>query len=633
MKPMKLAVACFAVASIINAVTVLSSVAFDMGWRSASPLLATASPPVPGSSSRPTKPTVSAVDANSLLQGEIRALTREGISPTRARQAIGVQGLIAKTRLADRVEAAMGSRFAGVWFDAANALVHIGFTSAASRRTAEAVTRSLGLATHVVETPVQSTWRQLKAAQTRWNRRLGSLLADGDASSALLPQKNAVSITLNALVSGSLRSTFEHLASADTVATIVAVGSRHKPHLGQEIGTSCNAFTTGKAYCDKTITSGVTIILTNGKPQECTAGPLAVSTGSNKADTYLLTAGHCTKSVPSWATFNRSGASSKFGTTSAAVDDETGDYGAILIEPGAWTQPGSDPVLAVSALWSVKPLTSAPVMGANKPVVGTANCHEGATTGESCGKIRRAFVTIGFGTLTTKDLVEDETAVSASGDSGGPWLIITTGKEVYMEGTHVGKNESTNNPVYEPLETSLGSLKLELLTTLNEVRPQLGIFKASGSGKLLGKALATQVITTAAGKVECTALRFTDGTVKAGTFSTAQVTVEYENCKAFGVAAKVSLVQYEINSGGYLSLRNTITVTAPLCTVTIPSAKNQSLKVLGYATTGKELVITPEIKGITSSGTEAVCTYAEESKGEYTGNLLVSLDGGSLQWE
>jgi hypothetical protein len=66
-------------------------------------------------------------------------------------------------------------------------------------------------------------------------------------------------------------------------------------------------------------------------------------------------------------------------------------------------------------------------------------------------------------------LVEDEGAVSESGDSGGPWLFIESNNEVLMEGINVG-HKTKGNLVYEPLETALKAFCLELLTTANENR-------------------------------------------------------------------------------------------------------------------------------------------------------------------
>jgi hypothetical protein len=52
-----------------------------------------------------------------LLDRETEVLTRQGISTARAEQAINVQSEIARTELVSKLEAALGSTFAGVWFE------------------------------------------------------------------------------------------------------------------------------------------------------------------------------------------------------------------------------------------------------------------------------------------------------------------------------------------------------------------------------------------------------------------------------------------------------------------------------------------------------------------------------------
>ncbi|HEX5852057.1 MAG TPA: hypothetical protein VFY36_03080 [Solirubrobacteraceae bacterium] len=460
MKRIDLAGVCVAAVAATGVMAASASYAAAPNW---GPLLVS---PIPASR------VGASASANSLLAREIGVLTAQGISPARAEQAIGVQGVIANTGLVGAVESAMGSRFAGVWFEAAAARLHIGVTSAASRRVAEGVVRRAGLSAHVVETPVRSTWAQLMAAQNRWSSRLGS--RQGGAETALLPQSNAVSVRLSASVSASERAAIAREAARAAVNVLVSFvpGSQRRPT--PDAQTSCDKFASDKSNCNKTITSGVGI---EGEAKSlCTAGPLAILKGSSKSETYLLTSGHCaTKKGETWSAFDRSGKKTTLGKVVDLVYSLAGDYSDILIENEAWKHTGKVPVLAVTAEWNTTEEKSFPVKGERKPTVGNTNCHEGISTGHSCGLIEAlnvevTFLEIGTERFTSvKGLVEDKGALREGGDSGGPWLFIETSKEVLMEGIHSGGSGTIS--YYEPLGTALGSLKLELLTTANEVRP------------------------------------------------------------------------------------------------------------------------------------------------------------------
>jgi streptogrisin C len=421
--------------------------------------------------------TTTPVSASSLLALETAALTRQGISPARAGQAIRVQGEIAQAGLASKIEAAMASTYAGMWFEPATAQLHIGVTSPASRHTAERVVARTGLTANVTETPVRSTWAQLLAMQKQWNRRLANLFAREEAQTAIAPQSNSVAVSLGSLVSSPERAAIKQAASTANANIEVNVVSSPKLNIELEsTPTTCNKFAREEAYCNKTITSGVTIQSETGVA--CTAGPMAIPRAS-KNETYLLTAGHCvTKGGigSKWFAFNQAGTKQAIGPVAEFVRSTKADIGAIQIaNPGYWVETkDDDPVYADTSEWSTKnPETSYPVEGERQPMVGNTDCHEGQTTGQSCGVITK--LNAEGGNLSTVGLVEVGGTIGEAGDSGGPWLFIQTkmGNPALMEGTLVGFSRTNNNLVFEPLTKAYSELKglnLELLTTANEVR-------------------------------------------------------------------------------------------------------------------------------------------------------------------
>jgi hypothetical protein len=443
------------------------------------PHLASFPAPAPLLSSETTPPpafaTLTAASANSLLADEKAVLTRRGISPARASQAIGVESKVARTDLARKIEVAMGRAYAGLWFEPTAAQLHIGVTSPAGRRAAAGVVARAGLAADVIETPVRSTWGELLATQNRWNRRLAGLFEREDVETALVPERNAISVTLSSSVPLPERAVIEREASTADVNVVVSVTP--SPQLSatpQSNATKCKEFSEKQAYCNKSITSGVRIESGNG--EGCTAGPLTIPR-ADKSETTLLTAGHCIKSGGGvgeiWYAFNYEGMRQKIGTAKSLIENTEGDYGAIQVEQsGYWVNSGNPPVYALTAEWKQKEEKSYPVKGERTPIVSKQiNCHEGQSTGESCGSTSALNVTVAFPGVTVGGLVEEMGATGKKGDSGGPWLFVEENKEALMEGTHVGEL-GNGNLVYEPLSTITNALNLELLTTANEVRPR-----------------------------------------------------------------------------------------------------------------------------------------------------------------
>jgi hypothetical protein len=419
-----------------------------------------------------------------LLAKEMAVLTNQGISPAHALHALHVQGKVAQADLPSKLQASMGTDFAGVWFEPATAQLHIGATSAASRRAGERVAAQTGLAGDVAVTPVRSTMAELLAVQQRWNRKLAHLFERSQVKTGIEPQRNAVSITLSSSVPARERAALTRGAAAATVNVVITVAAGTRLGLRPQAKTECNAFARNAANCNKSLTSGVRIrskVKCVEVPKEmvgpqfyetekeclelknagkgkweaqqgvCTAGPLAIPVG-RKRETVAITAGHCIEGTGgegiSWEALNRKiepgliGKARKF-VNGGAKGAKLGDFGEILIEAGGAWQTGiaNNPVLAVTAEWKKKEERSYPVKGERLPVVKNTNCHEGQTSGESCGEIAMLNVTLGEEKLFAEGLVEDvgKELIGEGGDSGGPWLFIEPiTNEGLMEGSHVG---------------------------------------------------------------------------------------------------------------------------------------------------------------------------------------------------
>jgi hypothetical protein len=442
--PARLASTAVLVGSLTVALAFVSAPASDAVTSSNADLLLS---PLPAS-------TAFSTSATPLIAKELAVLTDQGITPARAVQALTAQSEVARAGISSEVEAKMGAAFAGTWFEPASAQLHIGATSSASRRIAEETVARAALVADVVVTPVRSTVAQLLAAQRRWNRKLMKLLEREEAKTGLEPQRNAVSVTLTSAVPSAERLALEHQASMESVNVFVTVGPGTKIGLMPDANkTECNKWARNKAYCNPSITSGVTI---KSPTSRCTAGPLAIPL-ANKAERVLLTAGHCIEKVgQKWSALNKAGAESVIGPAEnfvfgGAAGEKKGDYADIKIEPAWQTGKAKEPVFAVTAEWTEtnekkEEEISYPVKGERKPEAGNVSCHEGQTDGGTCGEIKLVNVTFVAEVGGVKKYVEGLVEVAGaklldeSGDSGGPWLFIENpGQEARMEGTLTGE--------------------------------------------------------------------------------------------------------------------------------------------------------------------------------------------------
>jgi len=532
--------------------------------------------------------------ARAPFANETAVLTSQGISPGRASQLLSLQGQVAETHLVSKVEAALEGAYAGAWFEPGTATLHIGATSDANRQTVRRLVAEVGLTDDVVETPVRSTWAALIRAQGYWNNKLASLVANGEATTGIDAQNNAVSVTLNSIVPTATRAVLKRDAAADNVNVLISVTSSSTPGLERQLTKSCEEpFTTTKGFCEKTIISGVRV-KAEGQGG-CTAGPMLIEGN----ETYVLTAGHCfgLPNIPpagEAVTAKLTSAYPTGGETQKEIGKEGWRYNGtqkdvaeIKVSATSLFREGlPDPVPALVAEWGRTAKTPHAVEGvkeAAEVVPRQVVCHEGTTSGEQCGEVLLVNVT-GSGV----EHIVETSACSEGGDSGGPYFFRTTTNELLMMGTHVGgtpscPKTSTTRTDFEPL-LDVGTAKgfgilstfkgQELLTTKNEIRArnfecaqvtagsgkynEASCLKEGGTkefeekgitgARFTAKAAGTTVITASAKKVECTGAT-SEGMVTSSTEDVA--TIKYTgctespgsiNCESTGAAAKEIVV-------------------------------------------------------------------------------------------
>lgn len=599
------------------------------------------------------------------LVGQMEVLTEEGISPARALDALELQDEVADTQLLTRVEAALGRRYAGAWFEPEEARLHIGVTSAKDRRAVEDAVAEAGVQGIVAVTPVHSTWSELQAARDRWNEKLADLFASGQVSTGLNAERNAVSVWIASSVAPRRRAALEQEARAERADVVVSVEPADRLRItAQGKETVCKEWAENKAFCDKPLTAGVRI--EGAEAEICTAGPLAIPI-ADRSETYVLTAGHCIKGAgagSSWIALPKEGEEKYIGKAGTFVFNTTGDFGKIKVEPAGKIEPSGywltgeekRPAYAVTARWSKKEGKSYPVVGQQVPTVGATTCHQGQTTGEKCGKIEATEVLVGVnhkGEEVEVDELVKTTAVAAGGDSGGPYMGITAEGKIYIEGTHVAGNAAFS--YFEPISTSLKELGLELLTTDNELRT-FGNFKKKKEGVTTITGVQPETPTStfgfgAHGVAICGKAHFQASTAATGlSQETLTVTPKYELCTFKGVPGTV----VETNGCDYLlnAKNSQFAITCPAgksltfkvfnagilkCTIGIPT---QTVGGATYANLGGTNGITltlnlPGLKYTTTAGmgAGACAPTPTASNGSYFGDITLKGTTGGVAEE
>ncbi len=474
-----------------------------------------------------------------------------------------VEAEIAQTGVVGKLEDNLGSAFGGVWFEPSAAQLHVGVTSPASRREAEAVAARIGFAAQLTKTSVRSSWAELEAAQERWNERLVDLFASGDVTTAVAPSRNSVLVDLSPSVSSDRRAALESEAAADDVDVSISV----KPASQFESVPSgnCNAFKFKEAHCNPTFVSGVSIKGEEaGKEGYCTAGPVIIrqdrTTPAKATETFVLTAGHCIKyqggNGKKWTAFNQSFEAKEIGKSvehlmPPPAGEGTGlDVGVIKDESNYWASAGDPPATADRAEWSAtKETEPEDVLKGEDPVEEMTVCISGQRSGVQCGTVINPKTTLNVGftppeVRTVKDIaaVKMESGTVGVGDSGGPWFVQAQ-REVLLgtmvsylpekEGSEVG-----TTAYFQLLSSSFANLptRFELLTTKNELRHDPVFWAEKSPATIDGEQTNPFILKRSGRTIECEIATFT-GTAESDV-TTATLTPTYTSCVATVVGSE-----------------------------------------------------------------------------------------------
>jgi len=579
-----------------------------------------------------------------------------------AYEALAVQGEIQTAGLPQRLEAALGGDFGGLWYDQGTAQLHVGVTSAASRAAAEAVAAEAGLAAHVTATPVRSTWAELQAEQERLGRRLADLAGWAGVSTGLRPQENAVHVELGSAVPEQRHAELEGVVASAPVDVLVTEAS--VPRL-QILREACE-YTPSNAHCDPSIVAGVSI--ESESKVACTAGPTAIrqdlSTPEKATKTFLLTAGHCIQKGggdgQNWYAYipdpKNGPKKTLIGKSYTWVNSEV-DFGVIEIDPASsWLLKGSTPVNPAVAPWKNPNPTPEAVAGETPSVVGNKSCFSGQVSGTECGKIaeiNREYTWMTGDKKTSKGLTVVDGVASFEGDSGGPWFSEASAS--LLEGTHVG-TINTGQRVFHPLSQSFAKLvlKLQLLTVFNEERHPTKFHAKAAEATVTSTADGTgktahHVFDAAGGNVTCSGIALEGQTTEVASALT--VSASYSGCTFLGSSATVSMggCAYLLHSSGefdIVSKAGKNCATEPIkweaagCKIEVPPQSAREL--LTYhnvkPASVSEITMQMNLTGLTYKSSGTCPKTGELSDGAYTtGNtILTAAKAGAMvdySWE
>ncbi|MGH3813754.1 MAG: S1 family peptidase [Pseudonocardiaceae bacterium] len=323
---------------------------------------------------------------------------------------VGTEQRLAKEAAAGGVEstlrAALGSSFAGAWFEPGNSDLVVATTDPAAAQRV----RAAGAQPRLVSRDLLTLDRVMAVLDAR----AGSV-PDAIAGWYVDPASNSV------VVSATDDAAARAFAAGQDAVRIEHVNARPAPMANLRGG-------------DK---------ITSSEGGRCSVGFNAIS-GDTR---YIITAGHCTKLGGTW--------SGPDGSAIGPVAESSfpgHDFGLVEVTSQSWKQThdiGTDSgYLAVT--------------GTGPAAVGSSVCRSGSTSGYHCGQIKAINETINYGGgdvvrgLTRTDICAE------AGDSGGPFVSGTQAQGTLSGGS--GGCLLGGQSYFQPIGEVLSTYGLTLLT-------------------------------------------------------------------------------------------------------------------------------------------------------------------------
>lgn len=389
-----------------------------------------------------------------------------GVSSGEATRRLEIQDKAAN--LSKKLGARLAGDYAGVWFSPeSDKPVKIGVeapTSSDAAKEARAAASADGVAAKTDVVTVSSSFGNLETAQKTLDERLGSLIPDGKARSAIDPTVNSLIVeTARGLTEDESDRVQEAMNAAATSGSDRVAVRRRATEIASLL-VSPNAC--DLPYCDRGLRGGVRInqVSTGGY---CTHGFNSRSR-SNPSDQYVLTAGHCPdRTGEVWDSATTSGR--RFNLGSVFNRQEAGDGDAAIIRNnGFWndiTLPG--PYVVVDSSSSTTLDTAYEIDSEATSSVGRIVCQTSATPYSGgadgvytqCGTVDAVNQTVTYsnGTRLTGMVKTDRCGVG--GSSGGPYY-----KDGGAYGIHSGSRSTPPcQSFYTPATKAEDLMRVDIL--------------------------------------------------------------------------------------------------------------------------------------------------------------------------
>ena len=346
------------------------------------------------------------------------------VPAAQAEDALETQAAGAEADVAGDLEAHLGARYAGLWFDNRSGEFVVPVLGAKSAEAADAELADAGLAGGDYRTvPSQSSWEDLEAAQEQLNQALAQPMSEGLIQTSIDPRTNSVVIRqAEGLGAAAAREVQDQVRSTGVGVEVREEGmDRFSP-----IPASCGLGGTLSYNCDAPLRGGVGLGK-HGQAASCSVGFKA--TGISTGNRYVLSAGHCAinPTVSEWDAYDHTSTGQYLGVTESAYGGTSGhDLVKIRANGSKFWDISPWPTQVIE--WNPETFTvtnsERSITSESSSYVGEYACLTGITTGTSCGTVTAMNETVS-GVFQGLPVIVNHLSKLSSvcnqvGNSGGP---------------------------------------------------------------------------------------------------------------------------------------------------------------------------------------------------------------------
>lgn len=352
-------------------------------------------------SAAPDQATVGAAQLRTLL-------TEAGLSLDEAEQRLAEEAQAAD--LTSTLAGALGSSFAGAWFEPGSTDLVVATTDPAAAQRV----RAAGAVPRLVSLDLSTLNRVMAVLDSR-----ADSVPDAVTGWYVDPVTNSV------VVSATDPAAAETFVAGEPGVRIEQVPLRPVPLADLRGGETIEASTPGVS---------------------CSIG-FSVTSGTAR---YVLTAGHCTQLGGTW--FGSDG--SPIGPVARSSFPEN-DFGLIEVTSPSWRQTSA----VVTRNGPVA------VTGAAQAPVGASVCRSGATTGYRCGTVEALNQTVNYGGGDVVNGLTRTSVCAEPGDSGGPYISGTQAQGTLSGGAGTCFISLFGTETYfQPVGEALATYHVQLVT-------------------------------------------------------------------------------------------------------------------------------------------------------------------------